>query len=32
LSDEEMEVLDGLTSAEDVMAREELEKKRKLHM
>jgi len=32
LSDEEMEVLDGLTSAEDVKAREELEKERKLQM
>lgn len=32
LSDQEMEVLDGLTSAEDITAREELEKERKLQM
>ena len=32
LSVDEMEVLDGLTSAEDVKAREELEKERKLQM
>ena len=32
LNDEKMEVLDGLTSDEDVMAREEIEKERKLQM
>ena len=32
LSDDEMEVLDGLTTTEDVKAREELEKERKLQM
>jgi len=32
LSEQEMEVLDGFTSAEDVKAREELEKERKLQM